>query len=80
MTDHMTYEKEHQAVRRRLEIVKDRSRYKVWGIVGQAFGSEGLLGSISGVATHGEPYTEWEEVMYGTSRCVSKTLCYASHR
>ena len=29
MTDHMNYEKEHQAVRRLLEILKDRSRYKV---------------------------------------------------
>ena len=31
MTDHMTYEKEHHAVRRLLEILKDGSRYKVWG-------------------------------------------------
>ena len=29
MTDHMTKEKEHQAVRRYLDIVKDRSRYKM---------------------------------------------------
>ena len=31
MIDHMTYENEHQAVRRLLEILKDRSWYKVWG-------------------------------------------------
>ena len=29
MTDHMTYENEHKAVRRLLEILKDRSWYKV---------------------------------------------------
>ena len=31
MTNHMTREKEHQAVRRYLDILKDRSRYKMWG-------------------------------------------------
>ena len=32
MTDHMTYENEHQVVQHRpVEILKDRSWYNVWG-------------------------------------------------
>lgn len=49
------------------------------GMVGEAFGSGGILANIGGEVTHGEPYKEWEEVMmHGTSRCMRKPLCYAS--
>ena len=37
------------------------------GIVGQPFDSEGLLGSINGVATHGETYSTVEKATYVAS-------------
>ena len=56
-----------------LEILKDRGKCKVRGNREPRFGqSEGLLESTSGVAINGESHTEWDEVMYGTYRCVSE--------
>ena len=65
MTDHMIKDKEHQAVRRYLDILKDRNRYKIWGgrwpsfrqrRSTRAFDSERLPGSTGGVATYGKTY------------------------
>lgn len=47
-------------------------------VVDQAVGIEVILQSIRRVPTHGEAYTEWEEVMYGDIPIYAETLCYSS--
>lgn len=52
MTDHMTNEKEHQAVRRHFQILGEKAGVKYKGIAGQAFRSQVVHGCIIGVATN----------------------------
>ena len=54
--DYITEKKEHQAIRRYLDVFT-----KCRGIISQAFDSKSLVGSISGVATHGETYMRWRK-------------------
>lgn len=72
MTDHITQDKEHQAVRGYLNVLT-KAGTKSGGSVGQVFVSKALLGSVSGAATHGETYMERQKMISGTYQCVG--LC-----